>query len=445
MPVLEFVGQSGQDRDNIAASPSRLINSYREPTVGGPMTLKSVPGMVPHANLQTVFVRAMLSTQGSLFALAGGRLWRVEVNGSITDLGDTLDSTDASLSSNNGIVTAAIGGKYYTWNGTTLVDPTPGAFASFGSVEFFANYTILTERNGRRFQWSDLADPTDLPGLNFQTADGRDDNIVRAFAIGGQLWIFKEASHEIWYNTGDAGANALVRQAGGIRDVGLLGFGLIDRFVGSAFMVGSDGRAHIINGSALQPVSTPPVETAIRQCRPRYVFTYEDEGHTFCCITFQDCPAWCYDVATGEWHERAEGPSHDPWGAQVTAKLGNDWYVGRDTGEISVFRRSNNDGPRPLVREAVSKSLYIDGERFTVRELELFPRQGFSEGRITVNVSRDGGVTYGLDKARALGPTGQYAKRTIWRNLGLSRAFTVKVRWTDPYDVGLSAEARVQT
>lgn len=441
--LLEFVGQSASDRDNIAANPSRLTNCYREPTVGGPFVLKSVPGMTPHARISTVFVRALMATQGSLFALAGGSLVRIGADGSLTTLGATLDSANASLSTNNGDITAVIGGKYYTWDGTVLVDPTPGAFSAFGSVEFFANYTILTEQGGRRWQWSDLADAGNLPGLNFQTADGRDDNLVRAFSIGGQLWLFKETSHEIWYNTGAAGALAFERQAGGVRDVGLLGFGLIDRFAGSAFMVGTDGRAHIINGSALQPVSTPPVETAIRQCRPQRVFVYEDEGHTFCCITFLDCPAWCFDVATNEWHERAEGPGKEPWSGQVTAKLGADWYVGRSTGEVSVFRRANSDGPVTLVREAVSRSLYNDGERFVVREVEFFPRQGFSDGRITMSVSRDGGVTWGAEKNRPLGPVGQYAKRTIWRNQGLTRVFTAKIRWTDPFDVGLSAEARV--
>lgn len=441
--MLEFVGQSARDRDDIASNPSRLLCCYREPLVGGGHVLKSVPGMTPHAKLPTVFVRAMMSTAGNLYALAGGNLWKIGANGSTQNVGTTLDNAQASLSTNNGIVTAVIGGKYYTYDGTVTVDPTPGAFSAFGSVEFFGNYTILTELGGRRFQWSDLADATSLPGLNFQSADGRDDNLVRAFSIGGQLWLFKEGSHEIWYNTGQAGALAFERQAGGVRDVGLLGFGLIDRFVGSAFLVGSDGRAHIVNGSALQPVSTPPVETCIRQCRPRDVFTYEDEGHTFCCITFQDCPAWCYDIATGEWHERGEGVNYQPWGGQCTAKLGTNWYIGRDNGEISVFTRSNSDGMEPLVREAISVNLYNDGERLIVRELELFPRQGFSEGRISLALSRDGGVTWGADKPRAIGPTGKYANRVIWRNLGQARNLAARIRWTDPYDVGLSAQARV--
>lgn len=443
MPMIEFVGQSGSDRDNIAANPSRLLNCYGEPSVGGPRVLKSVPGMTPHAKLPTVFIRAMFTSDNRIYALSGGALWRIMPDGSTFNIGPTLDSEQASISSNNGIKTLVIGGKYYTYNGTNLADPTPGAFSNFGSVEFFGNYTILTELGGRRFQWSDLANPVSLPGLNFQTADGRDDNLIRSYSIGGQLWMFKQTSHEIWYNTGGAGANAFERQAGGVRDVGLLAFNLIDKFVGSAFMVGSDGRAHIVNGSALQPVSTPPVETAIRQCRPRYVFCYEDEGHTFCCITFRDCPAWCYDVATGEWHERSEGVNNQSWGGQTTTKLGRNWFIGRDNGEISMFTRSNSDGNKPLVREAISKALYLDGERFVAREIEFFPLQGFSDGRLSLFISRDGGITWGTEKSRAIGPKGEYGKRTIWRNLGQARTLTAKVRWTDPYDVGLSAEARV--
>ncbi|WP_230685880.1 hypothetical protein, partial [Streptococcus pneumoniae] len=79
--------------------------------------------------------------------------------------------------------------------------------------------TVLTELNGRRFQWSDIADASNLPGLNFSTADGRDDDILRPFQINGQLYIWKETSHEIWYLTGGAGAEAFERMAGGVRDV----------------------------------------------------------------------------------------------------------------------------------------------------------------------------------------------------------------------------------
>ncbi|MGD9664220.1 MAG: hypothetical protein AB7U34_03300 [Novosphingobium sp.] len=444
MAELQFFSQSARDSDNLTGSTSRLVNLYPEPTVGGAMWLKSVLGADDHAQLPGVFVRAMAEIGGRLYAACGGSLVLVNADGSYTVLGSIDDSEDCTISGNNGDVLCVSGGKYYRWDGATLTQPSAGAFSAFGSVTYLANYSILAERGGRMIQWSDLADASDLPGLNFATADGRDDAIVRVMAINGALWVFKETSREVWYHTEQAGPDAFLRMAGGIYDVGLAGHGLIAQIPASAFLVGSDGRAHLVNGNGLQPVSTPPVETAIKTCHPEYCLTYEDEGHTFCAIVFRDCPAWVYDVATGQWHERAEGVDLEPWSVAVSAQWNGAWYVGRSTGMISKLSRSNADGYIPLVREATSHTMRQDGRRFTIWEFEAWMRRGFASGSASLSVSRDGGVTWGTLRARDIGPVGNYDGRVIWRNLGQFRQATARLRWTDGDDVSVSSVGRVR-
>lgn len=444
--MIEWVGQSARDSDNVVADPSRLVNVYREKAGTGVPWLKSVLGMEPVVTLPGVFITAMGNVDGKLYVVCGGRLYRVDADGSSADLGEVAHGS-ASISGNNGYVAVQSGSRFFVYDpdADALTEPTAGAFAEIGSCEFFENYTILTQLNGRMFEWSKLADPTDLPGLNFSTADGRDDNLVRAFALHGQLYLFKERSHEMWYNAGGAGAEALSRVAGGVRDVGLRDRDLICRFVGGAFMVGSDNRAHLVAPGGLQPVSTPAVETAIKLHRPRACVSYEDEGHAFVCIIFRDAAAWCYDIATGEWHERAYGPDLGPWPASASASLGTEWAIGGNSGVVSVMRRVNNDGSEPLVREATSGTLYIDGARTILRELEMFPRQGFAPGEVMLGLSRDGGATWGPWKVKPIGATGQFALRLIWRNLGQARRINAKVRWTKPIDVSISAQARIVT
>lgn len=445
MPQLEFFGQSSRDSDNVAANPSRLVNLYREPIVAGGRggaILKSVPGLEPFSDLPGVWSRAMEEVGGKLFAVVGGKLYEVGAGGAYTDRGAIDDDENTTIAGNNGDVTVVANAKYYRWDGTSLNQPTAGAFSSFGSHDYIGNYTVISEKDGRRFQWSDIADANSLPGLNFSTADGRDDNIIRPFNINGVLYLFKQASHEIWYNTGGAGALAFERQAGGVVDVGLKAHNLITRLPGAAFFVGDDNRAHIISG-AVQPVSTPPVETALKDCQPRSCFAYEDEGHTFCVITFRDCAAWVYDVALGEWHERAEGVNLDPWSASCSAKWQGEWYCGRDDASLFRFARIGTDDNGVLVREAVSRTLYQDGQRFSVSELELFPRQGFQSGNIALEISRDGGLTWTPPKVRAVGPVGNYGGRVIWRSLGQCRQITARVRFTDPANLTMLAEGRL--
>lgn len=444
MAVIEWVGQSARDSDNAVADPTRLLNVYRERAGNGVPWLKSVLGMDPVTTLAGVFITAMGNVGGKLYVVCGGRLFRVSANGAAADLG-AVDHGPATISGNNGYVVVQAGSRLFVYDtqGGTLTEPVTGAFAAIGSCEFFDNYTIATQAGGRMFGWSKLADPTDWPGLNFSTADGRDDNLLRAMALHGQLCLFKERSHELWYNTGSAGAEALARVAGGVRDVGLKSRDLICRFTGGAFMVGSDNRAHMVVPGGLQPVSTPAVETAIKLQQPTACVAYADEGHDFVCIVFRDGPAWCYDIATGEWHERAFGSEMGPWPVSSSAVLGSEWVVGGNTGIVSAMRRVNNDGSEPLVREATSGTLYMDGARSILRELELFPRQGFDAGEVMLALSRDGGSTWTPWKVKALPPVGRFEQRVIWRGLGQARRINAKVRWTSPVDVCISAQARI--
>jgi len=319
MSKIEFFGMSMRDSDNIAANPARLVNLYREPIAGvGGAVLKSVMATTSFAPMDIAFGQAIASVNGGLYAVADGVAYSVSSAGVETALG-TLGGSSATIAGNNGNVTFVCGGVYGVWDGTAWSIPATGAFSGFGSHDYIGNYTVLTEAGGSRFQWSNIADPKTLGGLNFSTADGRDDKCIRPIGLNGALYIFKQTSFEVWYLTGGAGAEAFERQSGGVVDVGLRAHDLICKMPQGAFFVGSDGRANILSGQ-VKPVSIPAVETSIRDEKPLSCWTYEDEGHTFCGISFQGRPAWVYDVSTGEWHERASGINSGAWPTTSSAK-----------------------------------------------------------------------------------------------------------------------------
>lgn len=449
MATVNFVSSSGRDLDNVSGNTSRLVNCYLEKATDRAWFVKSVLGTEPHAAVTGVFVRAMEEIGGLLYVASGAKLWSVTPRGSVDELCDILDDVNTVISSNNGKVTVAAGGEYFAFDPETgiVVGPSGGAFDAVSSVDFLDHYTLATERGGRRFMWSALADPETLNGLYFTTADGRDDLIVRGVALGSLFVVFKEKSHELWANTGGAGAFAFARITGGVRDVGLSGFNLVCKLpsaaTGQAAFVGSDGRMYLFSNGTAQAISTPALETAIARKEMQNLLTYEDEGHTFLCLVFRDEVAWCYDLATGFWHERAEGPRHGPWTARATAKMGAEWFIGQDGGKLSKFARVNLDGAATLYRMAVSETLYRGGERFIVRALELHPRQGFTGDDVLLRLSRDGGMTWTLDKPRAMGGVGHYGRRLIWRNLGQARQLTAAIGWTSPVDVSFSTKAEV--
>ena len=438
---VEFCGAGSRDPDNWQASSSRLVNCYREASQGKTgHIIKSDLGTTAFSNVSGVFFRAMAEIEGNLYVSCGSALHKIDVSGGAVSLGATADSAEASIAGNNGDVTLCVGGNYYVWDGASLSTPSAGAFSSFGSLDYVGNYTVLTELNGRRFQRPGLADAGTLPGLNFSSADGRDDKIIRGAAIGGVFYIFKEKSHEVWYNTGESGANAFQRQAGGVVDTGLKSFGLFSKVPGaSAFFVGADNRVYIVG---VGPVSIPPVETAIKTQNPERCLCWEDEGHTMCAIIFRDAPAWVYDVATGEWHERAQGVDLEPWQAADSAKLGDSWYVGKSGGEVLKMLRSNADGSQPLVRSMVSRTLENDGQYISIGELEVFARIGWAAGNVMMRLSKDSGHTWGQWRTKSWS-VGEYNKRLIWRALGQARQWTAEIRVSDPAEFPVNADGRV--
>ena len=454
---IDFITHSSRNPEDVGANTERLVNFYPEPIPEGGRArtvLRSVLGTAEWAALPGVLIRALAVVPDRdggalverLFAAQGGRLWRVTDLGGITDLGEIAEDAETGIAGNNGVVTVVADGQYFVWDGAAITQPTPGAFGGFGGVEFLGGYTILTERGGRRFQWSALADATDLPGLHFATAEARDDAIVRPVAINGNLWLFKEQSVEVWALTGAASENAFARLGGGVRERGLLGYNLITKAPDAAFFVGNDGVCYITNGTDLAPVSRTPVESAIRAEKPTNCFYYEDEGHKFCVVRFRRRPAWVFDLSTGMWHERASGNLR-AWSATSAAKAFGAWRVGRADGQIGRLARINRDTRQALVREATSRTLSNQGGRFRVPAVEFLGRMGRSDlgrdAQIMVQFSRDGGHTWGAEQWRSLGDLGEYDRRVVFRNLGQARTLTARLRVSDPTDFRLWSSANV--
>ena len=452
MPEIEFAGQSSRDPDSRAANSCRLINCHREKVGDKGRTrfvLRQVLGMVSFADVDAVFCRAMHWDGTYIFAAVGGYLWRISSDGTTAQIGAITDSAETSIAGNNGLLTITAGGTYYVWDGSTLSTPGTGAFSDMGSLTFIGQRTVISERGGRRFQWSDVADATTLGGA-FATTESRDDNNLRVLAHAGILWFLKERSIERWYETGDT-TDVFAPVSGGTIDVGLKSYGLVCKTPGALFFVGSDGKAYLV-GSEVQPVSSVAVETAIEQGTPDSCFYHRDEGHEFVTIHFADRPAWTFDLSMLEWHERAEGLDLDDWSAtQCVEAWDNVFYIGNILGAFSSLQRVSSDNGNPLISQATGGSLRMDGKRFRVAEAEIWGKVGFStldsgltEAKVTLELSKDYGVTFGAPKERSMGKAGEYERLVKWRSLGQFRSITPRITWSDPTDITIDATMSVR-
>jgi hypothetical protein len=436
---FEFAAPSALDTDNRSANTARLLNMYREPAGDGAIWCKSILGMTEFADTGRTACRAMAEIGDEIYVAQGGRLIRVTAAGAVVTLGGINDDVETTISSNNGNVTVVAGGIYYVWNGTTLTQPTGGAFSAFGDVTFFAQFTVLTEDGGRRVQWTGLADPTSLDALDFATTEARDDSILRTMTVGSALWFFKETSIEPWYSTG-AGLAAL---PGATIERGLKSRNLIAEIPNGAFFVGDDNTVYLAGGGTIDRVSNVAIETAITEGDPTRALYFEDEGHKFCALVFTSRPSWIYNIITGEWCERAQGVDLGPWDAKACIKVLGTFYVGTDAGLIASLSRNNQDFGSTMVRRIVSRTVQNDGNWFTLSKVQVTTRIGFfdAEPQIAMRMSKNFGLSWQIDRQQGLGERGEYLNRTIFRRLGQYRQATMELTLSASADVTISASA----
>lgn len=472
---VNWIGAGRRDADNTQAEPSRLLNMFRE-ALDSKYVLKGVLGTDNFAQLSGVFMRAMEEVGGEIYAANGGKLYCIKSDAFVSEIGDVTSTADTTISSNNGKVTVASGDDLFVFNGTTRTTPATGAFSAIGSVDFIGQRTILTEKGGRRIQWSGVADAETFDALDFATAEQRDDNIIRGVTINGQYYLFKSKSIERWALTGTS--NFIAYLPGSLVDIGLKAFGLYTKVPNGGFFIGTDNIAYMLAGGAMQPVSVRAVETSLATQSPDRCFYHEQEGHKFCVVRFTDRPAWVYDISMNEWHERAEGLDFGPWSAVASVSAYGDFYVGTASGAIRKLTASNYDATQPLLRRAISANLKNGGEFFSLDSVELWGTYGQSsvassvdfaldagdgtaldvddegllvgafstpnEGaQVVLRLSKDRGETFGKARVKSLGELGEYNRVVRFRALGTVRNACLELTVSDPAELAFESAAEV--
>ncbi len=451
MAKYSFFTQAARDSSNVAASSEELVNVYAEQAPGDARTrinLRSVPGEVVLADIGQPLVRSAEVANSLFWVVAAGNLYQIDEDGTISNRGAVGNSNETSISGNGTNVCVVANGDYSLWDGATLTTPAAGAFSDFGSVTFSDYDTILTELNGRRFQWSDTADPATLDALNFATAEARDGDILRATVNQAQLFLFTEVCIEVWRNTGVAGPSRYRRLTVIDHGRGLKGYHLITTDAFGIFFVGNDGVAYILSGSGVNPVSTPAVQSDINEGEPTSAYYYEDRGHKFCVIRFSDRPAWIYDLTTQLWHRRQSGVDADPWGVQRMATAYGKWLGVDDFGVVVDLLRVNADRGQPLKPSMRGKPIYMDGRQFSVAEFEALCSVGESDiGRdaeLMLRWSRNGGQTWIGTRTGSMGDLGDYDRTVNFYALGRGESFTPELSCTEETDIVFYSDANVR-
>jgi len=394
---------------------------------------------------------------GIPYFVNGNVLYRL--NRTVTDMLETFDVTALGTIEGTGRVSMANngtqicimvpGGKGYIFVTApdTLTEITDLDFRANGnpqSVVFVDGYFAFNT-DTKKFIISALNDGLAYNALDFSSAESDPDIISALVVYNNQLFVAGSETTEAQQNIG--GADFPFQRTGLFSDIGVDAPFSVVKTTGAFMFIGSgkNGSASIWEwrGNAPRKISTTAIDSllqkfTVEEIEAAFAWSYAQKGGFFVGFTLPTTTL-VYDTITERWHERKsqivdfKGTTQtvrDRINSVVSAYgrvLVGDSQDGRiGSLDPSVFKEYGADIIRPVATQPFQNNM----RAFSVASLELTVESGVGNAdvpdpKVRLEISRDGGKTYGHSRTRRLGKIGEYEHRAIWWKLGRIPRFAI--------------------
>lgn len=454
MIPLSLVGAAYAQPD-FSLDAQTCINLYPQAAEsgGGVSALLPTPGLIRLFDLQDACRGLLVLEDGGLLAVMGQSLYLITTTAQ--KIGTVGGFGPVKMASNGlSVVLAGVGASLaYTISSKTLSAVSfAGQMASHVAV--LAGRFVVNRVDTGQILWSGLYD-TVFDALSYSTAESSPDKLVAIAENNDQLWLFGSKTAEIWYSTGDKDQPFLKMQGTSVQ-AGCVAPESVAKMGQSMVWLANSpaGTGQVVMTEGYQPkrISTHAMEQAIRSyptIEDAHAFVYQQDGHGFYLLTFPSAGVtWCFDLATGLWHQRAswvDGIGFDCHRAKYHALVGQRHVVSdRINGLLyELTDAALVDDDRPIVRERTCPVVQADGGYVRHLALSITAQTGTAavgdrEPVLSLAWSDDHGRTWAAERLASLGKQGEYKRRIIWRRLGLSRNRLYRLRCADPVRLVLS-------
>lgn len=408
------------------------------------------PGLTLFADLGATPFRCLQSLGDYVYGVHRGTFYQITNAGVATAKGTLLTTTGRCGIENNGLQVMVVDGTYgytYTVATDTFARITDADFPGADTVAFNDGYFIVNKPNTGKFFLSALYDGMTWDALDFATAESNPDNLEAVVADHGELIPLGGISAEFWSNTGNLDF-PYTRMTGAAVEWGLAARWSVAKFDNSLIWLAKNrmGEVQVVRLSGYQPqrVSTFDLENIINSyssVSDATGFSYLHNGHPFYQINFPTAgESWLYDGASNAWSKMI---SHGM--TRHRAEIATYFLNRTIVSDSSNGRLYNIDGDvytengEEIVSEITTKHVSNGLERIFAYALQVDLEAGVglatgqgSDPQIMLQVSRDGGHTWGPERWRSMGKIGNYKTRALWTRLGASRDFVFRLRISDP-------------
>lgn len=460
---FQFIGGSYEARSRTFDS-ARTVNLYPELSPNNPGkngdvgALYSTPGLRLAQTLGTGPIRGSHVTAGGEvgFLVSGNEVYQISsAEGTPTVVaGNLLTSSGPVSIADNGIHVMIVDGQYgYTIN---LQDPVPALtriidpnFYPADTVDFLGGYFVLDKKGTTFFFFSEI-DSIDFPPLNEGSALASTDNVVAVKVLNNQLFIFGTRTIEVWTQTGATAAAPFDRQQA--FNTGIAAPFSLVLLANTVLWLGAneqgDGIVLSMENNSPTRVSTHAIEHLLQlqgDLSTCTAYGYQEDGHYFYVLNVPSAnTSYVYDLNTTMWHERQ---STLPDGTQSRHRGQNHIFLNGkhiigdyQNGNVYTYEYSQFTDNGALIRRLRQCPHLSAGVQFmfvNTLEIDIQPGVGTltTNPRLVLQISRDGGHTWGNPIYASMGKIGQYRWRARFQRLGYGRDLVFRVWCDDPVNV----------
>lgn len=347
------------------------------------MKLSSAPGLRRYLDIDPAAVRGLKTVGGSLFAVAGTRLYQINTKGvatargTIPGVGRVKMAYNQVTGGNQLLITTGQSNAYvFNTADNTFTRINDEAYPGARSAAYKDGYILQVEPFGRFFFHSELADALDYSSLDRYESEASPDKLVTVEVLDDVV-AFNETTIEFFYNAGTT--TGTFQNKGAVVARGCASGASVVTLDNSVMWLGDDGVVYRLDGYAAVPISTGPVQEAIRSNNwaQSFAFKWEGDRHKVYYLTFPDGKTWGYDVVTRMWHRR-QSYGMDRWRLNDLVYWNGMWIGGDfQTGTLWVLDPEYMlEGDDPIVRERITQPMAASQNEFFVSSLELLVRTG---------------------------------------------------------------------
>ncbi len=442
------VGQKGKSP---VISSQHRINCYIERIVDEDTEQTAIvasPGMDLFTNLGDTPCRGRIEVGDLLYVVHRGTFYEINNAGTATSRGSLNTTSGRVAISYDGddtlLLTDGTNGYTYTISTTTLVEVSDADFPDTAQTNDFSDIYFVVFGPDDTFQIAESGSSWDALDI----ANANVGPIVRGIADHGELVIFGLKKTTFWSNTGGAdfpyqpirGADA---------EVGLAARWSLAKFDDSLAFLGKNSLGQVqvykLQGHTPVVISDPEFESIINRysvVSDATGYAHFFEGHPFYRLNFpSQGKSWEYDGRSGVFSERQSGLSGGRHRGEMAVDYQNKVRIfDYENGKIytlSATTYTENGTQYPF--EITSRKVLKDYDPFSLNKLFLDFETGVGlasgqgqDPQVMLQVSRDGGRTFGNEMWKALGKIGKYLTRVEYHQFGTADSFIFKLRITDP-------------